>query len=98
VLILLTPIGVLAQGTAWGEWGAEQLRSALGFVPAGLQRLSGIWTAAIPGYAPGFVKNPLLAYLVAAVIGAALVVGVTWAIAKLLTHGSGSVGDPRDEA
>ena len=27
VLILLTPIGVLAPGTAWGEWGGEELEA-----------------------------------------------------------------------
>jgi cobalt/nickel transport system permease protein len=87
VLILLTPVGVLAPGTAWGEWSSEQLRTSLGFVPEGLGRLGSAWTAAVPGYAPAFVRNPLLGYFVAAVIGAVLVIGITWGIAKLLSHG-----------
>ena len=93
-LILLTPIGVLASGTAWGEWGAEELQSMLGFVPAGLERLGSVWTAAIPDYAPAFVKNPLLGYLLAAVIGAALVIGVTWGIAILLARGKDASQPP----
>jgi cobalt/nickel transport system permease protein len=42
-LICLTPIGLLAAGTAWGEWGADEISSvetggnALGFVPAGMK-------------------------------------------------------------
>jgi len=43
VLIVLSPIGLLASGTAWGEWGAEEIGGvvqggkALGFVPAGMR-------------------------------------------------------------
>ena len=96
VLILLTPIGVLAPGTAWGEWSAEQLQSKLGFVPLGLEKVGGVWTAAIPAYAPAFIRNPLLGYLFAAAIGSALVIGVAWGIAKLLSRGDGpgSAGAP----
>ena len=84
VAILLTPIGILAQGTAWGEWGADELKARLGFVPAGLERLGGLWTAAMPDYAPTFIKNPFLGYIVAAVVGCALIVGITWGLGKLL--------------
>lgn len=96
VLIVLTPLGVLAPGTAWGEWGAGELKARLGFVPSGIEKAGSAWTASIPGYAPAFVKNPLLGYFLAAVIGAALVVGITWAIAKLLARGErdGSSGAP----
>lgn len=91
-LVLLTPIGVLAPGTAWGEWGTAELKSSLGFVPAGLERLGALWTAAVPDYAPSFIANPLAGYLVAAVIGSALVIGITWLVAKLLAGGSGRSG------
>lgn len=85
VMVLLTPIGALAQGTAWGEWSVEQIRSRLNMaVPPGLERLSGVWTAAVPDYAPGFVKNPLIGYLLAAIIGSIVVIGVTWGVARLL--------------
>ena len=35
VLLLLTPLGALAPGTAWGEWSGDQLETALGYVPGG---------------------------------------------------------------
>ena len=88
-LVLLTPIGVLAEGTAWGEWGAAELKATLGFVPAGLEKLGGLWTAAMPDYAPPFIANPLVGYLVAAVLGSALVIGATWLLAKLLSRKAG---------
>jgi cobalt/nickel transport system permease protein len=98
VLVLLTPIGALASGTAWGEWGVDQFASELNMaVPAGLEKLSGVWSAAIPDYAPAFIQNPLAGYLLAAIIGSALVIGVTWGIAKLLSRGNGtgsSAGTP----
>jgi cobalt/nickel transport system permease protein len=93
-LLLLTPIGALAQGTAWGEWGAEQLRATLGYVPAGLERLGGAWTSAMPGYAPAFIRDPLVGYLVAAVIGSALVIGVAWLLGKLLARKDGPPAAP----
>ena len=86
--ILLSPIGLLAQGTAWGEWGANELKSTLGFVPTGLQKLGSLWTAAMPDYAPAFIKNPYLGYIVAALVGCALIAAVTWAVGKLLAGGS----------
>ena len=54
VLLLLTPLGALAPGTAWGEWSGEQLKAALGYAPGGLAHLGGTWSAAMPGYStPG---------------------------------------------
>ena len=86
-LVLLTPIGSLAQGTAWGEWSAQQFQSELHIaVPSGLAKLSGVWSAAIPDYAPAFIRNPFVGYLVAAVIGSALAIGITWGIARLLAR------------
>jgi cobalt/nickel transport system permease protein len=97
-LVLLTPIGVLAPGTAWGEWSAEQLRGALGYVPSGLGTPGGWWTAVIPGYAPAFVREPLVGYLLAGVIGALLVVGITWGVARLLARRGDAPARPGDDA
>jgi len=43
VVALLTPLGLLASGTAWGEWGGKDLQAQLGFVPSGLERLGAFW-------------------------------------------------------
>ena len=36
-LILLTPLGLITQNPAWGEWGEEELMSMIGFVPQGIK-------------------------------------------------------------
>jgi len=94
VLILLTPIGALAPGTAWGEWGGEELDSLVGYVPTNLEKLGGLWRSAMPDYATPGVSNTLLGYLIAAIIGTALVVGVTWGVGTLLAHRRGDEPDP----
>jgi energy-coupling factor transporter transmembrane protein EcfT len=86
VLILLTPIGALAPGTAWGEWGSEELKAAIGYAPANLERLGGLWRSAMPGYATPGIGNALLGYLIAAVVGTALTVGVAFAVGVLLAR------------
>lgn len=86
VLVLLTPIGAVAPGTAWGEWGAEELKRMLGFVPGGLARLEGLWRALMPDYSvPGLDAHPLVGYLLAAIVGTAFVIAVAWLLGKLLT-------------
>ena len=47
LLLLLTPLGALAPGTAWGEWSGAQLKTALGYVPGNLDKLGGTWNAAM---------------------------------------------------
>jgi cobalt/nickel transport system permease protein len=86
-LMLATPIGLLASGSAWGEWDAEGIRKSVGFVPAGMARLGGIWSAAMPDYAPTFIKDPNVGYIVAAIVGGAIIAGVTWGVGWLLSRG-----------
>jgi cobalt/nickel transport system permease protein len=86
VLILLTPIGVLAPGTAWGEWSSEQITARIGYVPTGFEKLGSLWKAAMPDYATPGVSNAMLGYLIAAVVGAALVAGITWGVGALLAR------------
>ena len=86
VLILLAPIGALAPGTAWGEWGSKELKAAIGYAPANLERLGGLWRSAMPGYATPGISNALLGYLIAAVVGTALTVGVAFAVGALLAR------------
>jgi cobalt/nickel transport system permease protein len=68
-LLILTPLGTLAVGTAWGEGSAASLTNA----PAGLARLSSIWTAPFPSYAPAFVKNPAFGYMLSAMFGVGII-------------------------
>ncbi len=90
LLMLLTPLGILAAGTAWGEWGAkdfsdpamrQEIAAASGNIappsqqPQGLARLSSLWSAPFPQYAPPFVRRPTFGYVMSAVFGSGLILG-----------------------
>lgn len=78
-LIALTPLGLLATGTAWGEWGPEEisgLRSTsggtLGYTPSGMKH--GLqFSSLIPDYSIKGVPE-VVGYLISAVLGAAILV------------------------
>ena len=78
ILIAASPAGLLAQGTAWGEWGADEISAivtngkTLGYTPQGLSKG---WTlqALLPDYAvSGF--NEIIGYILSAIIGTALLI------------------------
>lgn len=89
LLLVLSPLGLLAAGTAWGEWSPEDLadpaaRSAIAAAsggvalpaapPSGLVRLATVWTAPLPDYAPAFLRSAAMGYLVSALVGVGLIV------------------------
>jgi cobalt/nickel transport system permease protein len=91
LLMLLTPLGILAAGTAWGEWSVrdfsspemrQKIQSASGDVappahePQGLERLSSLWSAPFPQYAPPFVRQPAFGYVMSAIFGSGLILGI----------------------
>ncbi len=82
LLMLLTPVGILAAGKAWSEWspaefavpGSQaQIAAAASMpaatIPTGLQRLANLWTAPFPAYVPTFVKSAAFGYLLSAMFG-----------------------------
>ena len=78
LLIAGTPLGLLAAGTAWGEWdpaelaGQDFLGSQLGYTPAGME--SGFSFAALfPDYAIAGLPDAF-GYMLTAVIGTALLI------------------------
>jgi cobalt/nickel transport system permease protein len=79
VLLLLTPLGILAVGSAWGEWSPRDLaavsahREPPARVPPGLERLSSVWTAPFPAYAPPFLRSASFGYLLSAAFGSGLI-------------------------
>ncbi|TCR87738.1 cobalt transporter CbiM [Rhizobium sp. BK376] len=103
-LMVASPLGLLAAGTAWGEWGAADFRDA-GMreqisqasanmapptrVPLGLEKLSSIWTAPMPDYAPSFMHDANFGYIMSAVIGAGLIIlvcaGLSWLFGRRIS-------------
>jgi cobalt/nickel transport system permease protein len=89
VLVVASPLGLLAPGTAWGEWGTQQLKErGLAAVPAGLEKLSGLWGAPLAGYDLPVLGNTNLGYLLSAVLGILIVAFVVWLFTRLLTVGT----------
>jgi hypothetical protein len=92
VLALLSPLGLILPayfnaGGAWGEWSAEELRKLIGFVPAGMERLSRLWQAPLPDYAvpgqhPGIIHRGL-GYVLTALIGLAVTAGFAYILARV---------------
>jgi cobalt/nickel transport system permease protein len=65
-------------GTAWGEWGADEIKdvvnggASLGFVPAGMEKGFG-FEAIMPDYAINGVPE-IVGYILSALIGVALMI------------------------
>lgn len=81
VLICASPLGLLATGTAWGEWGAEEFTDMISYIPQGLVNgpLSG-FEAICPDYAIGSLPE-WVAYILSAVIG----IGIAIILFKLIS-------------
>ena len=78
ILIVLTPLGLLASGTAWGEWGVDEMASLvsngkmLGYTPAGMEK--GFSLASLfPDYSMTGMPE-WIGYILSAVVGVALIV------------------------
>lgn len=85
VVALITPLGLLASGTAWGEGSAEDVQTQLGFVPSGLAKLGNFWKhTLLPDYgiagfdhsfwqqAFGYILSAFFGLLLIGVIGFAV--------------------------
>ncbi len=93
-LIVLSPLGLILPdrfkaGTAWGEWGVDEIQKMRGSVPQGIQKLTDLWKAPLPGYAfQGWEGKDLchssFAYVISAVAGIAIIAGVALLIGKVL--------------
>ncbi len=88
ILVVASPLGLLAPGTAWGEWGLTELQK-MGFtsVPAGLHQLSSLWGAPLAGYDLPALGNANLGYVLSAALGIAIIGVVVWLFTMLLTAG-----------
>lgn len=70
-MIILSPIGLLASGTAWGEWGADEIKGLTGYVPKAFK--SGFnFNAIAPDYTINGM-NEKIGYIISAVAGVALI-------------------------
>ena len=89
--VLLTPLGIIAVGSAWGEWRAHDFSDAAArkqitaasrnqpppaHIPRGLERLSNLWKAPVSDYKPAFIGSHASGYLFSALIGVGLIAAI----------------------
>lgn len=89
ILMILTPLGLVATGSAWGEWRLKDWRDAAkraeirrassniappDRIPAGLARLASVWTAPMPDYAPPLFREPAFGYILSALAGGGVII------------------------
>ncbi|WP_219895880.1 cobalt transporter CbiM [Bifidobacterium callitrichos] len=72
VVALLSPLGLIATGDAWGEWGAEDFMAATGldYVPQYIAH-GFTWNALLPDYSLAGLPD-IAGYILSAVIGIAV--------------------------
>lgn len=90
VLAILSPLGLIAKGTAWGEWGAADMQDSVGYIPQGMVQFGDFWHAAFPDYSMKFLGEGALSAqigtILSAIIGSVLIYVVILAISKLIIH------------
>ncbi|MBU3098061.1 MULTISPECIES: cobalt transporter CbiM [Clostridium] len=86
-LIIFAPLGLLANGTAFGEWSSDDLKLKLGFIPEGMAKLSDKWNFMLPDYSvPGFGDNLFkssLGYIICAIVALIIILAITGIISFL---------------
>lgn len=89
----LTPLGLLAPGGAFAEDAPHELDlDSLGLqaIPAGMERFSGFWSRTLlADYGFGDGSNPVLAYLLSAVVGIAVCAAAVYLVALVAARTGG---------
>jgi hypothetical protein len=88
ILVILVPLGIIANGTAYGEWSVDELQSLIGYVPGGFASLNGLYHAPIPDYGTDWASSFIgqsLGYYLAAIIGVSLLAVLFFLIGRELT-------------
>ncbi len=88
ILIIFAPLGLLAQGTAFGEWSGADLKAKIGFIPQGMAKLGGKYHAifkdySIQGYDTTLFKSSL-GYIFCAIVALVIILIITTIISLLM--------------
>lgn len=100
VLVVLTPLGLLAPGGAFGEDAPADLDIGglgLSTVPSGLAKYNGFWNHAILGDYGFGGEHANLAYIVSAIVGIIVVGAAIFALTALVRWLTGRAGGDSNE-
>ena len=98
LLALASPIGlslpkIMKSGSAWGEWGVNEIKQMVGYAPAGMERPAVIWKAPIREYTlPGREQGPFhlsFSYILSAFVGIVACGGGGFLLTRWMTGGRG---------
>ncbi len=81
-LIIITPIGLLAPGTAWGEWGTEEIIKLINFIPQGMKNGFN-FNSIMPDYSIPFIGNKFMGYIITAIAGTASLIILSKVVAEI---------------
>ena len=91
VMVVLTPLGLLATGTAFGEFDTEEIKAAIGYIPKGMAQMADKWNALMPDYSLPALGSAQAAsvggYILSAAVGIAVVGLLIFLMSKLLVKG-----------
>lgn len=84
IAVVLTPIGLLAPGGAFGEDSPTDLQDNLGLssIPEGLARYNGFWSHTLLGDYGAEASHPTLAYILSAIVGIAIIAVTIFLVGK----------------
>lgn len=81
ILILAAPLGLLANGGAWGEWGSEEIKNLLGFVPKGMEK-GFQYSSLFQDYSFKFL-NKYFGYILSALVGVIVILIIFKVLGKI---------------
>jgi ABC-type Fe3+ transport system permease subunit len=93
LIAILTPLGIIAVGGAWGEWDRGGIKERVGFIPEGMRastdsaRSSPFEDYAVPGFERGFWRERI-GTIIAACAGAGATALAAYAVGWALRRGS----------
>jgi cobalt/nickel transport system permease protein len=88
IMVVLTPLGLLAPGGAFGEDAPDGLVTNLGLaaVPAGMAHYADFWRSAL---FPAYLSESAWTYIVSAIVGIAVVGLVVYLVGRLVVQAFG---------
>lgn len=81
ILILLSPLGLITENPAWGEWSEAEMTTMLGFMPQGIK--DGSWFDAPFGDYSFAPLGDIGGYIFSATLGSIIVISIFYALKKM---------------